>query len=1217
MADDKLKYSDFIQEDDSIATLINELTRLNEIFGQTSEMVRKRAQELVAALQGQSGATKKGREAIDLAAVAAERLVKADGELVISQSSIGQTIAVVNAQIAKNNKLSKEAAARANAAAGSYRKLSMQVKDLKERYQELSAAERSGEKGDRILAQYARKAQALQELNKELKSYLPTLSKLEQEEQKLAYLLSEEGQQYLRVKQQISEVTRASKQRSSVIKDEVKSQAKLVQVEVQSDAGMVSILTSKREANRLAKATMIANQSEEGSYNQLYNQYILNKAALNALSAEYRENTKAGQDFEALVRGQYLQLRKMQEAAGNYTLGVGDYANAFRGLGFSVQQVVRELPSAAISLNTLFLAVSNNIPILVDDIRRLRMENAAFIKENRPEKVKSVGSAIASSLFSWQTAIVVLLAAFAMFGEEIIDWIGSLFKAKNAILSVAEMTKAMSEEIKSSNANYGDSVKKFKELQTEWDKLKSLKDRTEFVKKYKDELKECGLKIDDVRDAEKAFNKESANILKAFKLRAKAAAYGALATKKYQEALEAEVKREAAKAEGPNTLEKIAGTVVEASAFSAIPGGQLLAKTASLFGYDIKGYTSSKLHEKYLDDLDFDKVAAETAADQYLQKEEELEKQYKKLLGDLYLNPDDDIKGKKEKKSRGRTPKDATDNINKYLLDAQKKYEKSQTELIENETDKRLSQTEDEAENEVRQTQEKQRKLLAILANEGGKYSDLTEEQLANIRKAHDFYSQYIINLDKKRFKEIEDIQKEGLKTQYETELESINNRLEVAKEGSEEYLNLRLGAIRKERDIALLENALRAPEQRLDPSEIVNKYDSAALLATGEFRRGTFTSEQALREAEFKGTDVSSRRASIFELEQELRDLENQRQLAEQGMLQMSDKDLPTIKQKIENTKDDIAELTGLEGFLGVVSENGLGHGILDALGFNDKEMEAFDMWTDHILDNLNEILAAEIEAAQAAVEAAQERVNAAQSAYDAEIEARNNGYANNVATAKKELQLEKKNQLQKQRLLAEAQRKQEAVNTVSQTSNLITASAAIWKTFSESGTPWLAPAMIATMWASFIAAKIKARQITAAEEEYGEGGLEFLEGGSHASGHDIDLGTTNSRGKRMKAEGGEALAIINKRSTTKYKKLLPTIISSLNSGNFEDRYSRAFEVGNSNLIINQAGQAINLAQIEKDVRAIKEQSNNRMLVTPDRTIVYYKNTKRIIRNG
>ena len=85
--------------------------------------------------------------------------------------------------------------------------------------------------------------------------------------------------------------------------------------------------------------------------------------------------------------------------------------------------------------------------------------------------------------------------------------------------------------------------------------------------------------------------------------------------------------------------------------------------------------------------------------------------------------------------------------------------------------------------------------------------------------------------------------------------------------------------------------------------------------------------------------------------------------------------------------------------------------------------------------------------------------------------------------------------------------------------------------------------------MWGSFAIAKVKAHQVTKKSQQYGEGGLEILNGGSHASGNDIPIGMTKD-GKQRKAEGGEALAIISKSKTRKYKTILPDIVKSLNKG-------------------------------------------------------------------
>jgi hypothetical protein len=325
---------------------------------------------------------------------------------------------------------------------------------------------------------------------------------------------------------------------------------------------------------------------------------------------------------------------------------------------------------------------------------------------------------------------------------------------------------------------------------------------------------------------------------------------------------------------------------------------------------------------------------------------------------------------------------------------------------------------------------------------------------------------------------------------------------------------------------------------------------------------------------------------------------------MAEAGQTEMSEFEIKTLKNNIALVNKEIEKASkagnkDIFDLVGLKLDNDEKQAITDTVGFS--------------IEKLKEILDAQVEIKEKALQAAQEETDAAKSRLDAEIEARNNGYANNVATVQKELQLAKDKE---EKALAEkqkAQRASQALDTLMQTSSLITASAEIWK--SLAGVPIvgipLAIAGIATMWGSFAASKVKAREATQAE--YGEGGLEFLEGGSHASGNDIDLHTTNSEGKNMRAEGGEALAIINRRNTRKYRRMLPGIIQSLNNGTFEAEYLSRFS-GTAPLL--QVSSTTDLRKLERDVTEIKKQNSVRYYTMGDGTTVMLKgNVKTIIR--
>ena len=192
-------------------------------------------------------------------------------------------------------------------------------------------------------------------------------------------------------------------------------------------------------------------------------------------------------------------------------------------------------------------------------------------------------------------------------------------------------------------------------------------------------------------------------------------------------------------------------------------------------------------------------------------------------------------------------------------------------------------------------------------------------------------------------------------------------------------------------------------------------------------------------------------------------------------------------------------------------------------------------------------------------------------------------------------------------------------------QATSLITASANIWKALS--GVPFVGPALavaaIGKMWASFAYSKIKAVEVTR-QEQYGQGTVEMLQGGSHASGNDIDLGR-KSDGTRRRAEGGEFMAIVNRRNSRRYRKEFPEVIKSFNDGTFHDKYQRTDRYQRasammSGLAIDLAGVgSTDISSLERDVAAIRRNAEEMRYVDADgNTIIKYKNlTRKIIKNS
>lgn len=561
-------------------------------------------------------------------------------------------------------------------------------------------------------------------------------------------------------------------------------------------------------------------------------------------------------------------------------------------------------------------------------------------------------------------------------------------------------------------------------------------------------------------------------------------------------------------------------------------------------------------------------------------------------------------------------PKDLTDRINRMELRVRKKHAESITQLERDESKKRRKEAVDAHNAERRELLEIYSRNKRMLENEA---ESLTAAQIEQINTAQTLIGEIIYNNQTQLQHDLHQLDLDAQAAELEILNETINLRLEAVKKGSDEEFELRRKAIENERKLALIANQKLPEGQRQSEGDINMAYASRTVGLVTEYAQYDFEQQQALEEARFDAVQHSEKQITRFKLQQEKERWQWQISLAEAGALDWSQAQIDAAKEAIKGIDRQLSELEGFKGYMSSLGENGLGGSILETMGFDDDAISAFGSAVDTVVGYLQEIADAEVELAEKAVEAAEERVSAAQSAYDAEIEARNNGYANNVATAKKELEQEKKKQQQKQKLLEQAQKRQEALNTIMQTGSLITASANLWSSFSSVPIigPILAATAIAAMWASFATAKVKARQATSGSEAYGEGGLEFLEGGSHASGNDINLGARNKKGKRMRAEGGEALAIISKKQTRKYRKVLPDVIDSLNKGTFEDKYLNAFGgPGGLNISLNSDSN-IDLSKIETDVRDIKKQNETRYYTLPDGTIiVQQRNIKRVIKN-
>lgn len=215
--------------------------------------------------------------------------------------------------------------------------------------------------------------------------------------------------------------------------------------------------------------------STASSYNEM-------NAAVLALEKRLKNMPKdsflgaEGQNTLQQIQTLKNELKSMDAQMGNYQRNVGNYTSHWNGLNMSVQQVARELPSLAVGWNTFFLAISNNLPMVVDELKKARIEYQAM--QEAGQKGIPVWKQLTKSIFNWQTALVVGITLISVYGKDIMNWVSSLFKGEKAVLETVNATNQFHEAMRK---GVSDTVKERTELKLLYDatqdSTRSMKER--------------------------------------------------------------------------------------------------------------------------------------------------------------------------------------------------------------------------------------------------------------------------------------------------------------------------------------------------------------------------------------------------------------------------------------------------------------------------------------------------------------------------------------------------------------------------------------------------------------------------------------------------------------------------------------------------------------------------------------------------------------------
>lgn len=1189
-----ISYSDLFSPDiqQGIEGLVSDIMRVEKQLKGMLESVKSEAQTLGEALEGVSSATKGGRDTTKADSAQVDKLYEAYTQLSKMYEENQKTLkALLDTEKTQNERLAKAKTA-TDEYASALDRLKAQAALANEALAKVGTSGNSAE------------IKQLQAVVKGLEEQVKNLTKAQNANTSAT-----------------NAATNARKSSKAELLSTAEAYQSLAPLIEKTGIDLTTLITTEKQHQQVSKNGQIANTALAGSYNQLYAQYNLLKTALNAMSTEMRSNTAVGREWEAEALRIMNEMKAMQEATGKNTLSVGNYEKALNGLNISTQQVLREMPTLANSLQQFFIAISNNVPILVDNFKRAQVELGGF--------TKAIG-AMLKAVFSWQTVLLVILTILPRVAKAIHDKRKAQEEANKETekaITLEEMLAKVNVDVE--KAISGSSVKIGFLTAVLEDNTRSIEDRASAARvlkgEFEDELANFTEEAIVAGEAKDALDKLTQSI----KVQAEARAMLNKMVEYYGKILDNEA------------------NIAEAqSAYEVAVAQREAAETteARIMGMSNLG----EAYGKYAEQTEKARQAEAKALETLNAAKGETEK-FKAVIEDLYNRlPIEGLAEKSEKAARRvRSAIEKALDIPSYYFELLQ----SIVNLTEDELDRELAQF--DLNNEI---------LKAKREEQMDELVDLEEELQKRIGETKDK------NKKKEYEAELAFVQgeiKNLHQIQLNEELAFETARTKLVQEHAEKRLEIKRKNVQTEQQIAKANRDKLAYEEYEAGMNALDK-----------------TKDNTAKEIELKNA-----------LNKAL--LDSEKQYWEDYLKQLRDEGLLTV-EAYNNIMDKIAGFNnakptsqatpnrkkrGSKQFrnvteLGFAMSNTFGEDILDENGkkigrkIKDDYMDfanAVNEALETSMEYMDEWMDKRIEMAEVAVEAAQKETESAKTALDYEMQARANGYANNVELARKEYEEKKRIE---QEAIAEQKRLQkiqEGINTAQQIGALVTATANLWSGYSKIPIvgPALAIAATALMWGSFFAAKIQAAQLANAET-HGQGMAEYIDyGGSHASHNDVDFGHTKD-GRRRRVERGEVVGVVRKDKVQKYGiERVMNIINDLNNGTFEKNYVSSAELVNSvmgespesransaflsakvedmlrsaesrsmgfktgNTGIFDAGQleanyemAFNgaytdLSGVEQGIETLIEQNKVRVVSTPWGRIEYKGNNKRIIRNG
>ena len=171
---------------------------------------------------------------------------------------------------------------------------------------------------------------------------------------------------------------------------------------------------------------------------------------------------------------------------------------------------------------------------------RAVQEGAATVAIRLRTAAEGKGVVVTTAATAAQKAFNVVARAnpYVLIATAAIAAVSAISYFTKATDDAAKAQKELDDAFKNQTQQLGENIAQVHSLSLEWQQLQTKAEKNQWIEDNKESFKHLGIEIENVDDAENAFNSNTGAIIKSLELRAKAAAYAAVAADKYRKAIE-------------------------------------------------------------------------------------------------------------------------------------------------------------------------------------------------------------------------------------------------------------------------------------------------------------------------------------------------------------------------------------------------------------------------------------------------------------------------------------------------------------------------------------------------------------------------------------------------------------------------------------------------------------------------------------------------------